>query len=265
VRGDGRHPDLPRGEVANRSVGRHVSTMPGPLHSIGVVAKRAGVTTKTLHLYDEIGLLRATERTAGGRRLYDDAAVVRLGRITALRSLGFSLDTIGDLLDGRANGVARVLERQLASVRERVEEGQRLAVRLQRIADATRERSRVSTDELLTLLSEANMYERYFAQDQIDDLSRRSEQLPTADEWDEALGALRTFCRAGTPPDDPAARAPLQRFQHLVDRLTGGDVRILHGLRDLWRDHRRALAPTHGIDAELEVWLAEARRPGRSA
>ena len=71
-----------------------------PVWKIGELAKRTGLTVRTLHHYDEIGLLSPAERSDGGHRVYDEAAVQRLYRIVSLRSLGFPLDAIADALDG---------------------------------------------------------------------------------------------------------------------------------------------------------------------
>ena len=51
---------------------------------IGELARRTGLTVRTLHHYDEIGLLSA-QRSEGGHRVYDEAAVQRLYRIVSLR------------------------------------------------------------------------------------------------------------------------------------------------------------------------------------
>ncbi|WP_350276726.1 MerR family transcriptional regulator [Kribbella sp. HUAS MG21] len=66
-------------------------------HSIGEVARLAGVSVKTVRYYSDLGLL-AVRRTAAGHRRYDDAAVARLRLIRTLRTLGLDLPTIHDVL-----------------------------------------------------------------------------------------------------------------------------------------------------------------------
>jgi MerR family transcriptional regulator, thiopeptide resistance regulator len=72
------------------------------MRRIGEVAAATGLTVRTLHHYDEIGLLRPSERSDAGYRLYSDADVRRLYRIVAFRRLDFALDEIGALLDTAA-------------------------------------------------------------------------------------------------------------------------------------------------------------------
>ena len=68
---------------------------------IGELARRTGLTVRTLHHYDEIGLLSPAERSDGGHRVYGEAEVQRLYRIVSLRSLGFPLEAVAAALEGR--------------------------------------------------------------------------------------------------------------------------------------------------------------------
>ena len=68
-------------------------------YSVSRVAALAGVTVRTLHHYDDIGLLVPGERTSAGYRVYTDAGLERLQQIRFYRELGFGLDEIAVLLD----------------------------------------------------------------------------------------------------------------------------------------------------------------------
>ena len=98
--------------------------------SIGELAAASGVTVRTLHHYDEIGLLTPGERTGAGHRRYTDADLRRLYRIRALRMLGLSLEEIAGVLhdagagDGSPGGLSSwrgLLSRQLAELRDQAE------------------------------------------------------------------------------------------------------------------------------------------------
>ncbi len=65
---------------------------------IGQLAKKSGVTTKTIRYYELIGLLHETDRTDSGYRLYDEKDVERLIFIKKAKHLGFSLSDIGETL-----------------------------------------------------------------------------------------------------------------------------------------------------------------------
>ena len=75
------------------------SEQDSPCYSIEQVAKRIGMTKRTLRYYEEMGLLPPTDRTEGNYRRYSEADVQRLIRVKELRSLlGFSLSEIRELL-----------------------------------------------------------------------------------------------------------------------------------------------------------------------
>ena len=65
---------------------------------IGQLAQLCGKTARTLHLYEELGLLRPSSRTAGGFRQYSEQAVVRIRWIERLQEIGFSLPDIQDFM-----------------------------------------------------------------------------------------------------------------------------------------------------------------------
>jgi DNA-binding transcriptional MerR regulator len=105
------------------------------LIQIGALASASGVTVRTLHHYDAIGLLVPDERTPSGRRLYSQADVIRLYRIVALRRLRLPLEQIAALLEHEPD-----LTEAIASHLERVEH----ELELQRSLWASRGSSRPS-------------------------------------------------------------------------------------------------------------------------
>ena len=83
---------------------------PNPeLLTVGEVADRAHVSVRTLHHYDEIGLLAPARRTDAGYRLYGPAELARLHQVLLFRELGLALDDIGDLLEAPPADRARAL------------------------------------------------------------------------------------------------------------------------------------------------------------
>ncbi len=93
-----------------------------PLFRIGALAKRTGFTTKTLRYYEQIGLVRAAERTESGYRLYGEDVLDRLRFVRRSRGLGLRLDDIKRILEisdaGRVpcEHVIGVVDRELAEV-----------------------------------------------------------------------------------------------------------------------------------------------------
>ena len=78
--------------------GTWMGTM-GAALTVGQVADELGVTVRTLHHYDEIGLLRPSGRSRAGYRLYSEADLERLQNVVVYRRLGFGLDAIAKHVD----------------------------------------------------------------------------------------------------------------------------------------------------------------------
>jgi DNA-binding transcriptional MerR regulator len=109
--------------------------------SIGMLSKRSGVKVPTIRYYEEIGILKEAERTAGNQRRYRDSDLERLGFVKHARQLGFSLDGIANLIAlqehpdrscAEAGALARA-QRQL--VQDKIARLQRLDQELTRISD----------------------------------------------------------------------------------------------------------------------------------
>src|SRR3954465_5017533 len=105
---------------------------------VGEMASATGLTVRTLHYYEEIGLLVASERSDAGHRLYADADVERLYRISLLRRLGLPLGEIARALDDPAWSLRAAMATQLADLDRRVEAENQLRSKVaQLVSDAT--------------------------------------------------------------------------------------------------------------------------------
>jgi DNA-binding transcriptional MerR regulator len=98
--------------------------------TVGELAAQTGLTVRTLHHYDEIGLARPSQRSSAGHRRYTAADVRRLHRIVALRGFGFGLAEIGALLDSIADDPRGLVQRQLDQANDRIVRASRLRDRL---------------------------------------------------------------------------------------------------------------------------------------
>ena len=83
------------------------------MKTVHEVSEITGVSVRALQYYDKIGLLRATERSTAGYRLYDDAALEKLQQILLFRALEFRLEEIKDILDNPAFDQRQALEDQI--------------------------------------------------------------------------------------------------------------------------------------------------------
>lgn len=115
--------------------------------TVGVAADLLGLTVRTLHHWDEIGLASPSRRTPAGYRLYTWDDLERLSRIVAYREAGLSLDAIRHVLDDATAAIGDTLREQRAQLAERIHDLQQLDERLERMTDAHERGILMSDDE----------------------------------------------------------------------------------------------------------------------
>lgn len=125
-------------------------------YSVGQVAKIAQVTVRTLHHYDEIGLLHPSGRLDSGYRSYTMADLERLQRILCYRQLGFPLDHISAMLDEPETDALEHLQRQHALLSERIKELQRMAATVKTLMEAHTMGITLEPHELLEVFGESD-------------------------------------------------------------------------------------------------------------
>jgi DNA-binding transcriptional MerR regulator len=219
---------------------------------VGEVAARTGLTIRTLHHYDEIGLLRPSLRTESGHRLYTADDIARLHRVVSLRQLGFSLEEVRDCLDGADFTPMRVVRLHIARLREQIALQEQLCRALEALAERFHAAEEVSADEFLRTIEVMIMVENYYTPEQLETLKQRREQIGEArmaqvpHDWAQLIAEVRAEKEKGTPATDPKVLALVQRWQALINEFTGGDPGIAASLGRLWKERGDQLTAQHG-------------------
>jgi DNA-binding transcriptional MerR regulator len=185
--------------------------------SIGELAARTGITVRTLHHYDEIGLARPSRRTPAGHRRYTADDVRRLHRIVALRGFGFPLPEIAALLDDPGLDVGELVRRQLAQVSDRLARAQRLRDRLGTVLEMFAAADEPSAAVLLTLIEEMTAVEHTYTPEEFARMAAArqamTEQL-SPEELAEMSARRRAAWEAMTPEEQQQlirSRPPIPR------------------------------------------------------
>lgn len=235
--------------------------MTDALWKIGDLAKRTGVSVRTLHHYDQIGLLSPSHRTEAGHRLYGREEVVRLQQVVSLRQMGFALEDIRRFLGQPGASARRVIDMQLARLREQIGRQQRLCRMLESLA--ARFDGEASVDEYLNAIEEMTMYDKYFTKEQLDELAQRREMLgeekmrEVQEEWPRLIAAVREEMDKGTDPKDPRVQALAKRWQELIEMFTGGNAGIAQSVANLYRGEPQFQAQ-QGLDAGISDYVRRA-------
>lgn len=212
---------------------------------VGELAARTGLTVRTLHHYDAIGLLSPSGRTGSahgsGHRLYTAADLARLQQIQSLKQLGFGLEEVREYLSRADYDPRRVVRLHLARVRGQADELRKLADRLAALADALDKAEAVSADDFLNTVREITMVGQYYTPEQLEQIAARKEQVgqerieEVQNEWPRLFAAVQAEMDAGTPPADPKAQGLARRWFALVSEFTGGDPGLFKSLRTMYQ------------------------------
>jgi len=182
---------------------------------IGELARATGLTVRTLHHYDQRGLLSPRSRTEGGHRCYTSGDVRRLHRIVLLRSLGISLDEIGALLDGEPDP-AGLLRRQLDAVEDRIRTASGLRARLLDVLNNLSRNAEPSAGQFLQLIEETVAMNEPMTPEQFAELKEKLKE-----EREQQVRGLghEGFAALGQKREDAWNALSRQEQQRLTEQL----------------------------------------------
>jgi len=228
---------------------------------VGEVARRTGLTVRTLHHYDELGLLVPSGRSGGDYRLYSAADLNRLLAIQHLKSLGLSLADIAAALDDPGFDARDAVEGHIAAVEERLAAERELLARLRGL----REASAVGWDEVLEVIALTERLRHPDPSVRVRAALASRASLPLdalvdslVAEPDASVRETLTWAIVG---HGTSAVAPLRR--HLGSREARVRLAALHALGKLRSpDAAGAVAPLLA-DADASVAAKAAFVPGR--
>ena len=176
---------------------------------------------RTLHHWDEIGLLRPAERSGAGHRRYSPEDVRRLYRIVALRGLGLSLEQIGAALEDEGPDLRAAVAAHLARVEEELAHARDLRRRLRGILDAFDRLGEPSTDQIIDAIEVMTMSERYYTPEQLEQLEARRQRAGRGGDGQGPAGLGRPDRRVRRRARRRAPTSPTRRVQ-AAGRRAGG-------------------------------------------
>ena len=199
-------------------------------YTVGEVARIAHVSVRTLHHYDEIGLLEPSGRSDAGYRLYDDDDLQRLQQVLLFRELGFDLAHIEEIMDdpGFDRREALLGQRELLETR-----ATQLLAMVGAVDQALRHEEKgttMSTEDMFEVFGdfdpgehEAEAEERWGDSDAYAESARRTSRYTKRDwqrykdESDEISGAIAALMDEGVAADDPRAMDAVERARLQID------------------------------------------------
>ncbi|KVR13451.1 MerR family transcriptional regulator [Burkholderia ubonensis] len=224
---------------------------------VGELAKRSGLTVRTLHHYHAIGLLTPSARADNGYRLYDRDDIARLHQIQALRRFGLSLAEIGDYLNQPGAPLVDLVAKQITLLDRQIEQSAQLRERLVRLHAQLAEGTEPELADWLTTLELMTVYDKYFSEEELARMPMYLKSQTGDAEWIALVADVCALYDAGVPPEDERVRALADRWMTLLVRDTNNDPRLLAKL-NLMHEREPSLQAQIGISTALRDYVLRA-------
>jgi MerR family transcriptional regulator, thiopeptide resistance regulator len=199
--------------------------------TVGEVARLCGVTVRTLHHYDEIGLVPASGRSGNGYRTYDRLALERLQLVLGYRELDLSLERIAELLDDPSLDRTTVLREQRVEIERRIERLQQVRATIDHALEAAVMGIDLEPSDLIEVFGDddpnqhaAETAQRWGETDAYEESQRRTSRYGKQDwlrmkaEQDDVIAHVLEVFRSGVAAGSAQAMDAVEAHRMLIDR-----------------------------------------------
>ena len=240
------------------------------MYTVKKLSDLAGVSVRTLHYYDEIGLLSPSQVSANGYRLYDEAALLRLQQILFYREIGLQLTQIKDILDSPDFDLLVALRSHRSVLQGKMDRLQRLVstvdstiMHLVGEVDMNKKRLFEAFDE-----EKQKEYERsarlQYGPDTVNESIKRwgsytqAQKDKIVEEGNQVYSDLVAAIEAGKSSQAAEVQAILERWHTHLQYFYEPTLEILRGLGELYNSNPDFVAKFKQLHADLPEYLEEA-------
>lgn len=235
---------------------------------VGQLSKMTNISIRTLHYYDEIGLLKPSAKAATGYRLYTKENLIRLQQILAIKKLGFSLSQIKEMLHEDEGGSKKerwkqIFEMEINKVQEEKKRLDDLEKSLYAIRNSLLLKGDLDAEEVLLLIhSIQNNHEGRFLRTHFTKKEEQiiKEQLPSlvseddkAKEWLELLGDIRMA--SGEPVESAISQQLANRLMTFLSRDVHMEDSLLDKYWETIKPKQDPSAKVLGLDKETMDYM----------
>ncbi|WP_171846521.1 MerR family transcriptional regulator [Enterobacter hormaechei] len=227
------------------------------LIQVGELAKRAGITVRTLHHYEQTGLLLPSARSAAGYRLYNLADVQRLHMIQTLAKAGLELAEIRDFLKQRSLSLAELLDGQITLLDKQLRSIHTLRNRLVELRTGLTDDATPDLESWLQTLELMNMYDRWFSKEELQQLPFAVEKEALADIWSGLVREVKHLLEQNVSVTDARATDLASRWMERLEQDTAGKPEFLTRLNEMHSVEPQMQEQT-GITPEITDYITRA-------
>ena len=224
--------------------------------TIGDLAKKFNITVRTLQYYDQIGLLKPSIISEGGRRLYKGQDIVLLDQILTFKHLGFSLHDIKDKLIqiNDPNDLVLILNKQEQILKEQIEKNQAFLASVSKIKEEIKDTQIVDWSKYTQMIKIVKQTDDFsWTIDFIDHevfeqgskLAQEKKDVEIGIKWQALSQRAIELVEEGVLPESFKGQTLAKEWWEMVTLFTGGDMSILeklfkfHGTQDQWPDEMK--------------------------
>ena len=218
--------------------------IPQGFMTVGEVAKKMGVTVRTLQYYDKEGLLSPSAESEGGRRLYTDKDLITLHQILSLKSLGFSLVDIKERLTSLETpaDVANALTEQADDIRRKIEQLQASLSAIEQLKAEVLQMQTVNfkkyADIIVNLQMKNEFYPliKHFDDDTLDHIRSQFDKesgLDFMDRFNRLSDEIVQLQKENVPPESEKCQKVIKEYWGLIVEFTNGDMSMLPKLMEV--------------------------------
>lgn len=227
------------------------------LIQVGELAKRAGITMRALHHYEQTGLLLPSARSAAGYRLYNLADIQRLHTIQALAKAGMELAAIRDLLAQQTLPLEEILAVQIAALDKQLRAISTLRAQLNHLKEGLAAGDTPDLESWLQTLELMNMYDRWFTKEELAQLLFALQREPLAEIWSGLLAEVNALIAQRIAVDNTRAMDLATHWMVRLEQDTVGRPEFLTRLNAMHSAESQMRAQT-GITEEISDYITRA-------
>lgn len=212
--------------------------------TVGEVAKKMGVTVRTLQYYDKEGLVSPSSISEGGRRLYADKDLILLHQILSLKSLGFSLDDIKNKLPSldTPHDVAKILSNQAADIKNKIQSLEKTLSSIEQLKSEVLQMQSVDFKKYADIIVNLQMENEYyylikkFDDDVLDHVRNqftKDSGLDFLARFNQLSDDLLKLKRANENPKSEKSQKITKEYWNLIMEFTNGDMSLLPKLMEM--------------------------------
>lgn len=225
------------------------------LLKVGELASRTGLTVRTLHHYDTMGLLKPSARTEAGYRLYNRDDIARLHAIQALRQVGMPLGEIAGLLAGDGEPLPATIQRQLLALDRQIARANELRTQLTLLQVRLAEGDEPDMGNWLLVLERMATYNKYFSAAETKVILDNWQRIATL--WPPLIAKVRSAMERGIDPESPEIQPLARRWMDLTHLWMGGDFELMARWNRMYMQEP-IVQGRNGIDLAMSQYIYKA-------